>query len=190
MKALLARLLLGGAGVAGGFPIWLWVIGGLLVALGGVEMTRRLQVATLESKVDRCLADRNAEKAAAANTALRQAAANARETQRRLTDQQEVQHAHDTELAAAVRDRDAARGASLRLSRQLAAFAAAHRGAASHPGAGGDSAPAGDPIGVLADLLGRIDARAGVLADYADAARIAGKQCEASYDALTARVPR
>lgn len=50
-------------------------------------------------------------------------------------------------------------------------------------GAGGP--PAEDPIGMLADVLGRLDRRAGVLAEYADAARIAGQACERSYDSLT-----
>ncbi|AFK71726.1 hypothetical protein YSA_09158 [Pseudomonas putida ND6] len=37
---------------------------------------------------------------------------------------------------------------------------------------------------VLSDLLTRADARAGELAQAYDRARIAGHQCEASYDAL------
>ena len=46
------------------------------------------------------------------------------------------------------------------------------------------SAAASDPIGVLASVLGRCDARAGTLAEYADRAQIAGKACERSYAAL------
>lgn len=41
-------------------------------------------------------------------------------------------------------------------------------------------------LDVLADVLGRADARAGELADLADRARAAGIQCEREYDALTA----
>ena len=46
------------------------------------------------------------------------------------------------------------------------------------------SATTGDPIGVLADVLRSADERAGVPAEYADAARIAGQRCERDYDAL------
>lgn len=117
----------------------------------------------------------NAEKAEQA----RQAAA---ETLRRLNAQQEIQHVHDQELALAHRDAAAAHAAAGRLSDQLAAFVAAAR--RRDPAASGNSAPAGDPIGVLADVLRGADQRAGVLAAYADAARIAGLQCERAYDAL------
>ncbi|MDI3304904.1 MAG: DUF2514 family protein [Burkholderia multivorans] len=34
-------------------------------------------------------------------------------------------------------------------------------------------------------MLGRVDERAGELAEYADRARIAGQQCERDYDTLT-----
>ena len=38
---------------------------------------------------------------------------------------------------------------------------------------------------VLTELLDRAQARHGELAEYADAARIAGQQCERDYDSLT-----
>lgn len=40
-----------------------------------------------------------------------------------------------------------------------------------------------DPIGVLAHVLGRADARAGLLADIAEQRYIAGRACEREYDA-------
>lgn len=43
---------------------------------------------------------------------------------------------------------------------------------------------AGDPIGVLADVLGRADRRAGILADLADRRGLAGRSCEREYDTL------
>ncbi|OXS89538.1 DUF2514 family protein [Pandoraea apista] len=67
------------------------------------------------------------------------------------------------------------------LRKQLAGYAVAARNSA----AASASAPAGDPIGVLADVLIRADERAGKLARFADAAHIAGLACERSYDALT-----
>lgn len=106
----------------------------------------------------------------------------AQETQRRLDAQEENQRAHDKELAQAQADAAVAHAAADRLQRQLAAFVAASR----HPAAGSVGTPAGDPIGVLADVLSRADKRAGILAAYADAARAAGLQCERNYDALRA----
>lgn len=48
----------------------------------------------------------------------------------------------------------------------------------------GGSSTEPDALGVLADVLGRVDERAGILAKAADAAHIAGLACERSYDAL------
>ncbi len=48
--------------------------------------------------------------------------------------------------------------------------------------------PAGDAIEVLADVLGRCDARAGVYAAAADAAHAAGLACEGAYDAARGAV--
>ena len=64
-----------------------------------------------------------------------------------------------------------------------AAASAASRGR-SRAGTAAPSAPAGDPIGVLAVVLGRADERAGILADYADRSRIAGQACVDAYSAL------
>lgn len=72
--------------------------------------------------------------------------------------------------------------------RELLARVAALANAARHPGdpaAVHPGSAAGDPILLLADVLGRADKRAGDLAQYADAARIAGQKCERDYDALT-----
>lgn len=82
-------------------------------------------------------------------------------------------------------DADAARTAADGLRRQLAAYLAAARAGAAHPGPAAPGAPAGDPIGVLADVLERADRRAGVLAEFADRAHAAGIACERAYDALT-----
>ena len=87
--------------------------------------------------------------------------------------------ANNLDLVAA-----AARRAGGRLQQRVAALVAAAR-AAAHSGVEPAGAPAGDSIGVLAYVFGRADARAGILAEYADAARIAGAGCERDYDALT-----
>ena len=88
-------------------------------------------------------------------------------------------------IEAANADAASARSASYRLQQRVDALVAAARRAAANPGAEPAIASTGDPIGVLADVLGRADQRAGVLAEYADKARIAGKSCERDYDALT-----
>lgn len=182
---LAARLLTGGAGLAGGFPIWLWVIAGLLVALGGLEVMRRLQVASLETSLASERQGRADDHTKAKDAALRQAELNARETARRLERQQEAQNHANTQLAAALRDRDAARGVALRLSQRLDTVAAAARAAASDPAASAEcKATASDAV-VLADMLRGLEARGRELAAAVDASRIAGQQCEASYDSLT-----
>lgn len=86
------------------------------------------------------------------------------------------------ELVHARADRDASDAAGRDLRVRLNAAVAAAR-ATTAPG--GEAA--GDPIGVLADVLSRADERAGILADYADRARIAGLACERSYDSLKPR---
>jgi len=88
----------------------------------------------------------------------------------------------DAKKAADRATADAAANASdaAGLRRQLANYTASVR----HSTAVCASAPAGDPIGVLADVLSRADERAGKLAQFADAAHIAGLACERSYDAL------
>ncbi|WP_081636260.1 DUF2514 family protein [Pandoraea sp. SD6-2] len=79
-------------------------------------------------------------------------------------------------------DARAATAASDQLRRRVAELVTVAR----HSTAADGSAPAADPIGVLADVLGRADERAGKLAEFADAAHIAGLACERSYDALNA----
>lgn len=72
-----------------------------------------------------------------------------------------------------------ANASSVRLRQRIAALTS------THPPAATSSAPTSDTIGVLADVLGRADQRAGELAEALDQARIAGQACEKSYDSLT-----
>lgn len=118
---------------------------------------------------------------AAYQEALLEAVSLARkEEQRRTLAQQEIAHDASKQTKAARADAAAASAVADRLRNQLAAL----RGGGRAPAAGGRP-PASDPIGVLADVLERADRRAGDLAAYADAARIAGLACERSYDSLT-----
>ncbi|KVE27263.1 hypothetical protein WS67_12240 [Burkholderia singularis] len=122
---------------------------------------------------------------AAAQKAQLDAVAAARtEEQRRTAAQQEI-----AEDAAKQRDRaraDAVAAASASaaadgLRKQVAVLVERGR----HPTPTAGSAPTGDALDLLADVLGRADTRAGELAEYADRARIAGEQCERDYAALT-----
>lgn len=111
-------------------------------------------------------------------------AANFKETERRFREQQENQRVQNLELAAA--RADAARNArdADQLREQNAGVANRWRDALHDSTTVAEREAAADAIGVLADVLGRADRRAGILASYADAARAAGLKCERDYDAL------
>lgn len=123
-------------------------------------------------------------RAQVASEAAAEGMRNAKETQRRLDKQQEAQRAHDEELARAAADAGRARDAAGRLRQRVDELVAATCGAAGDPATARNGQAACNPARVLADLQRRADERAGILAEYADRARIAGQQCERSYDAL------
>lgn len=115
-----------------------------------------------------------------------QKVADAAETQRRVTEQQGI--AHDAAIQADAARADAARAAAARnsLRVQLAAVVAANR-RPTDPASAASGATGGDPLGVFAEMLGRIDDAAGRYAAEADANRIAGLACERSYDAIAVK---
>ena len=119
----------------------------------------------------------------AAATAAQKAADDA-QTQRWVAEQQGI--VHDAQLQASAASAAAARataaGTAYRV--QLASFVAANRRPADSASAAG-GASAGDPIGVLAEVLGATDDFAGRVAAEADANRIAGLACERAYQSLT-----
>lgn len=133
---------------------------------------------------DEIRAEWNEDRAKQQAADLAQAQVNAKETQRRLERQKENQDAQDIELMAA--RRDAARNGddAGELRAQLAETAQRWRDAFRDSTPGSFGAAAGDAIGVCADVLGRADRRASLLAAYADTARAAGLKCERDYDAL------
>ncbi|WP_186259172.1 DUF2514 family protein [Burkholderia gladioli] len=104
------------------------------------------------------------------------------EEQRRTTAQSEIANEASKQRDVARADAATAASAADGLRKQVAALVSRARNSA--PSA--RSATTDDPIGVLADVLGRADDRAGELAKIADERGIAGQQCERSYDALTA----
>lgn len=99
----------------------------------------------------------------------------------------EVSHVAQARLEAA----SAAAGAAARehdaLLVQLAELR--RRAMSSNPAAssGGPYLQGGDPIEVLADVLGRSDARASIVDDLADRRRIRAEACERWADSLTAK---
>ena len=107
------------------------------------------------------------------------------EEQRRINQQAEIANEATKQADAARVDAAAANVAADGLRARVAQLVAISR-AARNSTAARSSAPAGDPLDVLADVLTRADKRAGDLAAYADAARIAGTACEHAYDSLTA----
>ncbi|SCU75502.1 conserved exported hypothetical protein [Cupriavidus necator] len=106
------------------------------------------------------------------------------EEQRRTAAQTEIANAATKDAETARADARAADAVADRLRQRVAELVAAGRAPGNTYPAGAGQA-AGDPIGMLADVLSRADQRAGILAEYADRARIAGQACERSYDALT-----
>lgn len=158
--------------ILGRVPLWAWAVAAL-IAWGGWH---RWQAIDARRDFDQAKAAAETERAASA-------AEVAAETQRRLTAiQKEADHA-TTQALAARADADAARDAEQRLRARLAAVQA--RARAADPAATSGSAPTGQAADVLADVLGQCIGRVRSLAEYADAARIAGEACERSYYSLT-----
>lgn len=141
----------------------------------------RLQAERLEHQTSKA---QFAEQVAAAERQRADEEAKRRKAETELTNAQE---AHGQEVATLRVDLDRARHRAAVESgrvRDAAATAASRaRAQCADPAAANLGTPAGDPIGVLADVLGRADARAGELADLADRRYIAGRACEREYDA-------
>ena len=155
----------------------------VLAILGAVVAAWWKAESMLAAAEDRGYQRRAAEQNA---TDLQASQQNARETIRRLEAQDANQRKQDAELAAA--QADAGRNArdADQLRQQNADTARRWGDTLRDSPTVENCTAAGDAIGVLADVLGRADRRAGILASYADAARAAGLKCERDYDALTA----
>jgi hypothetical protein len=163
-------------------PLLAWPLA-VALAWGGVEHVR---VGSLQARLDRQTAQQAAQTAAYARAAAEAASAALAETDRRLQAQQGAIHAAEIQIAQARADVVAADRARGSLQQRFAAVAARCGQARADPAPAGTSAPAGAPGVLLADVLSRLDARAGQLAAFGDASRTAGQACERSYDALTA----
>ena len=128
--------------------------------------------------------DKQAERQA---TAKAKATMEAREEeQRRQTSIDKVRDDAEKQIALAERDALAASDAAAGVLEQAKRLAARAGKCPSNPSATQSGAPAAEPSVVLADVLGRADARAGELAAAYDRSRAAGLACERAYDALLA----
>lgn len=159
-------LMLGACLFAAGWTVNGWRLGGQI---------QQLQTAQAKEREGRAAA------LAAASEAARA------EEQRRTAEQRGIANAAAKERDQAMADARAAGAVAGRLRQRVAELAVSR---ASHPAAASRGETAGDPLEVLADVLERADRRAGILAEYADAARIAGQACERAYDTLTATPPQ
>jgi hypothetical protein len=161
-------------------------VAALAIAGGGFVAGWATNGWRMESRIERLIAAQVLERSAQISAAAIAVDNARREEQRRLAAQMEIVDEANKEAKSArmaARDADAA---AERLRRRVADLVAARPAAGdSRSSCGGTSA--GDPIGMLADVLGRADRRAGVLAEYADSARIAGQACERAYDALSGK---
>lgn len=146
----------------------------VLLSLLGLQTVRvaELQQAAAERKAVDAESQRLAERAQRSEEQRRTAA-----VAKEATSAQTQTTALDASLPAARAASDGVRDA--------ATGAAGRARASACPAATSARQPGGDPIGLLVDVLGRADKRAGELAEYADRLRIAGIACERSYDALT-----
>ena len=175
-------------------PDWaLWLAGAALVAglfayhFGAVYTAGKRGEARGANQVR---ADYNKEKQAQIDAALLQLKENAAQKLKEDQQRKENEIATSKLLDHLATDRNRLNAAERGLQQRLAAALASARSGAGQPSssvvAGGPAAQTSE--GMLTELYGECRRRAGVVAAFADEARIAGLRCEADYDALTGRV--
>lgn len=117
----------------------------------------------------------------------REAEAEARETERRWTAAMEdVANEHQTQIAQARADADAAASAGERLRQRVAELAAGCRRAAGGAAVAGAGQAADATARVLADVFSEVERVGREMAEEADRRGIAGAACERAYGALSA----
>ncbi|MCX2691935.1 DUF2514 family protein [Pseudomonas sp. DCB_CB] len=171
----------------GAVPTWCWWLIALMLVAGGQQY--RLVVAdeaasgarAETAKTEKTLADYRLE----VSERDRRAAAQARQEEQRRAEAQEEARAHAQEERTIA---DAGAVGADAAGQRLRSDAAKLASTVSCPGpdtAAIDRREAATRAAmVLSELLSRADERAGELAQAYDRARIAGHQCETSYDAL------
>ncbi|MEV3830198.1 DUF2514 family protein [Aeromonas allosaccharophila] len=105
--------------------------------------------------------------------------------QRRQADIEKVRQDAEQQIVNAERDAVAADAVAVGLREQAERLAKRASQCASHSGSAQSGDAAGQSAVVLADLLGRADARAGELARAYDRARASGLACQRAYLSLT-----
>ncbi|WP_390342390.1 DUF2514 family protein [Variovorax boronicumulans] len=163
----------------------LWALGLALAAALAAAAWQGRQAAAARADAATVRADFADYRATAAESARLAEKAERQEEERRHLAQGKALDEERARTSAARADADGYLAAAGRLQSRLDAAVAAARAARAKSAAAGGSSATADPIGVLADVLVRCERRVGLLAAYADKARIAGATCEASYDALT-----
>lgn len=158
--------------------VWLAVTLALMMSYGA----GRLQQHHIDAKAFQ--AERTAAALAATQTQLKAVNEARAEEQRRTEEQSRIADEARKDSDTARADANAAHAVAERLRQRLGELVAAGH-AAGNSATAGPSQAAGDPLDVLADVLSRADKRAGELAEYADAAHVAGQACERAYDALS-----
>lgn len=108
------------------------------------------------------------------------------EEQRRQSSINKVREDAEKQIAMAERDALAASDAAAGVLEQAKRLAARAGKCPGNPSTTQPGPPATEPGMVLADVLGRADARAGELAAAYDRSRAAGLACERAYDTLLA----
>lgn len=108
------------------------------------------------------------------------------EERRRQASIDKVRDDAEKQIARAESDALAARAAADGVLEQAKRLAARAGKCPNNSAATKSGSPAAEPSVVLADVLGRADARAGELAAAYDRSRAAGLACERAYDALRA----
>jgi hypothetical protein len=167
-----------------------YLLGAALVGsiLSSCNTDRKLQAERLAHQTTKA---QHAELVAAAEQLRAQT-----ETARRKAEQElrHAQEAHAQEVATLHLDLDRARARAAVESGRLRDAAATAVERARAQCADSTSAAvretASDAIGVLADVLGRADERAGLLADLADRRYLAGRACEREYETLREALKR
>lgn len=162
----------------------LWLAGCVVAVLVTTIGALWFQNSRVETKLDAAYALAERKRVAAVDAAIGhmkgQMITQARRdavTRKALDEAESKSKALAADVAASIAGADRLRDAATR--------AAGHCARAAYPAATGSSAPASDAGLLLADVLGRMDARGRELAELADRRGIAGALCEAERDALT-----
>lgn len=156
----------------------LWaIVGTIAAALIAAAGAQTVRLASVRAELEQERSARREDRAAAVVAAASMSQAYRQQEAAWLATQHEALRVNRRALDQARDDADGARVERGRLLDVARATAARRCEAAGQAGAAGAGAPAADPAVLLADVLGRVDARAGDLALYADQLRAAGDLC-------------